>query len=87
MALAREEHPDVILLDLMLPGMDGFEVVEKLRADADTEDIPVIVLTAKDVTAKERRLLDNHIQGLMNKTALSPQSLVAQLRQLEALAR
>ena len=87
LALAREEHPDVILLDLMLPGMDGFEVVEKLRADADTEDIPVIVLTAKDVTAKERRLLDNHIQGLMNKTALSPQSLVAQLRQLEALAR
>jgi signal transduction histidine kinase/DNA-binding response OmpR family regulator len=87
LALAREEHPDVILLDLMLPGMNGFEVVEKLRADAETENIPVIVLTAKDVTAEERSLLDNHIQGLMNKTALSPQSLAAQIRQLGALAR
>jgi signal transduction histidine kinase/DNA-binding response OmpR family regulator len=85
LTLAREEHPDVILLDLMLPGMDGFEVVEKLRADVDTENIPVIVLTAKDVSAEERSLLDNQIQGLMNKTALSPQSLVAQLRQIESL--
>jgi CheY-like chemotaxis protein len=87
LALAREEHPDVILLDLMLPGMSGFEVVERLRADADTADIPVVVLTAKDVTAEEHHLLDRHIQGLMNKTALSPQSLVAQLRQLEPPGR
>jgi DNA-binding response OmpR family regulator len=87
LAMAREEHPDVILLDLMLPGMDGFEVVEKLRADAETETIPVIVLTAKDVTSEERRLLENHIQGLMNKTSLSPQTLTAQLRRLEALPR
>jgi CheY-like chemotaxis protein len=87
LAMAREEHPDVILLDLMLPGMDGFEVVKELRADADTEAIPVIVLTAKDVTAKERRLLENHVQGLMNKTSLTPQNLAAQLRRLETLPR
>lgn len=83
--LARSEHPDVILLDLIMPGMSGFEVLEKLRAEAETANIPVIVLTAKDVTAEERKLLNDHIQGLMRKSALTPQSLLAELRRLEAL--
>ncbi len=85
LTLARGEHPDVILLDLLMPGMSGFEVLEKLRADAETVDIPVIVLTAKDVSAEERELLDGHIQGLMRKSGLTPQSILAQLRRLEAL--
>jgi len=87
LSLARREHPDAILLDLMMPGMSGFAVLEKLRGDAETADIPVIVLTAKNVTTEERALLDDHIQGLMNKTALTPPSLLAELRQLEALQR
>ncbi len=85
--LARREHPDAILLDLMMPGMSGFEVLEELRADAETVNIPIIVLTAKNVTAEERKLLDSHIQGLMRKVALTPQSLLAELRLLEALQR
>jgi DNA-binding response OmpR family regulator len=84
LALARDERPDAILLDLMLPGMNGFQVLEKLKADARTADIPIIVLTAKDVTAAERKLLQDHVQGLMNKTALTPQSLLTELRQLES---
>jgi len=84
LSLAHSEHPDVILLDLMLPGLSGFEVLERLRADAETADTPVIVLTAKSVSAEERQLLTDHIQGLMNKTALTPQSLMAELRRLEA---
>jgi len=85
LTLARSEHPDAILLDLMMPGMNGFEVLERLRADAETADVPVIVVTAKDVTAEERKLLDDHIQGLVRKTALTPQSLLTELRRLEAL--
>jgi len=85
LTLARGEDPDVILLDLLMPGMSGFEVLEKLRADAETVDIPVIVLTARDVSAEERELLDGHIQGLMRKSGLTPQSILAQLRRLEAL--
>jgi DNA-binding response OmpR family regulator len=83
--LARDEQPDAILLDLMLPGMNGFQVLERLKADARTADIPIIVLTARDVTATERKLLQDHIQGLMDKTALTPQSLLAELRRLESL--
>jgi CheY-like chemotaxis protein len=82
LALARSEHPDAILLDLMLPGISGFEVLETLRSDPTTADIPVIILTAKDVTAQERQLLDSHSQGVMSKTHLTPQALAAELNRL-----
>jgi DNA-binding response OmpR family regulator len=44
---AREEKPNLVILDVMLPGLDGFEVCHRLRADPDTEKIPVIMLSAK----------------------------------------
>ena len=47
--LARERHPDVIVLDLMLPGMAGYDVLEALQRDEVTTDIPVLVLTAKSL--------------------------------------
>ncbi|MBU0705494.1 MAG: GAF domain-containing protein [Chloroflexi bacterium] len=82
LTLARNEHPDAILLDLMMPGISGFEVLEKLLADEETAGIPVIILTAKDVTAEERQFLDNHVQGLMSKAILTPQSLLEELRRM-----
>jgi two-component system, OmpR family, phosphate regulon response regulator PhoB len=53
--LAREQRPDVIVLDLMLPGMDGYEVLETLRGDESTARIPVLVLTAKSLRADRER--------------------------------
>jgi CheY-like chemotaxis protein len=49
LALARQEKPDVIFLDLMLPGMTGWEVLQALRADPMTQPIPVIICTALNV--------------------------------------
>jgi CheY-like chemotaxis protein len=53
--LARDRHPDVIVLDLMLPGISGYDVLEALQRDAGTTDIPVLVLTAKSLRADRER--------------------------------
>ncbi len=82
LSLARNENPDIILLDLMMPGMSGFEVLESLRSDEETMEIPVIILTSKGLTEEERQLLNEHVQGLMSKATLTPQSLLEELRRL-----
>jgi len=46
--IARKEKPDLILLDIMMPGIDGFEVLKRLKGNEKTQNIPVIMLTAKD---------------------------------------
>jgi CheY-like chemotaxis protein len=53
--LAREAHPDVIVLDLMMPGITGYDVLEALQGDDATSDIPVLVLTAKSLRADRER--------------------------------
>ena len=53
--LARERQPDVIVLDLMLPGMSGYDVLEALQRDDDTSGIPILVLTAKSLHADRER--------------------------------
>jgi CheY-like chemotaxis protein len=55
LALARDRHPDVIVLDLMLPGISGYDVLEALQRDEVTTDIPVLVLTAKSLRADRER--------------------------------
>jgi signal transduction histidine kinase/DNA-binding response OmpR family regulator len=81
--LARGERPDAILLDLMMPDTDGFTMLKQLRADTETAEIPVIVLTALDVTAEQRELLTDNVQGLMRKSDLTPRILLEELRHLE----
>jgi len=65
--LCRRESPDLIILDLMMPDMDGFAVLDGLRADRSTANIPVIVATAKELTPYEKARLGSHIQALMQK--------------------
>jgi len=65
--LIRRELPDLIILDLMMPEMDGFAVMDALKADQKTADIPVIVATAKELTTEEKSRLGVQIQSLMQK--------------------
>jgi threonine synthase len=67
LSLIRNEHPDLIVLDLMMPELDGFSVLEALKADSNTADIPVIVSTAKELTEEEKGRLKGQIQSLMQK--------------------
>lgn len=65
--LIQRELPDLIILDLMMPEMDGFTVIESLRANPETAVIPVIVATAKELTPDEKNRLSGQIQSLMQK--------------------
>ena len=70
-----EQRPDVIVLDLTMPVLDGFGVLERLSEDPATRTIPVIVLTAKDVTPDERARLRDRTVTVLEKTAYSAQEL------------
>lgn len=65
--LTRKELPDLIILDLMMPEMDGFAVLDALRSQPETVNIPVIVATAKELTSEEKGKLKGQIQALMQK--------------------
>jgi len=62
-----EKRPDIIMLDLMMPEMDGFEFLIELRADPGWRDIPVLVVTAKDLSAEERNRLNGDVQRVLQK--------------------
>ncbi|MFH0996298.1 MAG: response regulator [Pseudomonadota bacterium] len=69
--------PEGIILDLMMPGIDGFEVLEKIRGKRATENIPVLILTAKDLTPEDfKKLSANHIQQLVQKGDVDRESLL-----------
>lgn len=80
--LAQREHPDLIILDLMMPDMDGFSVLDALQTRPDTTDIPVIVVTAKELTADEKERLQGHIQSLMQKGDFMSDELLDEVRAL-----
>jgi len=65
--LVNREHPDLLILDLMMPEMDGFSVLDALKANPDTAEIPVIVSTAKELTIEEKNRLQGQIQALLQK--------------------
>jgi signal transduction histidine kinase/CheY-like chemotaxis protein len=66
--IARAEQPDLILLDLMMPEVSGFDVVDALRADKRTRTIPIVIVTAKQLTAEERITLNGHVTAILQKT-------------------
>ncbi|HEV8308180.1 MAG TPA: response regulator [Methylomirabilota bacterium] len=78
-AVARQ-RPDVILLDLLMPRLDGFAVIEHLQQDPETRLIPVIVLTAKTLSAAERALLDQSVPKVIHKMGLRRDTFIQDLR-------
>jgi CheY-like chemotaxis protein len=82
LARLREEKPDLILLDLMMPEMDGFQLVAALRQEPNWREIPVIVITARDLDAKDRERLNSGIQSILVKEMFQPAELVQRIRAL-----
>lgn len=67
LAAIAAEPPDLILLDLMMPGMDGFEVVRKLKSDAATREIPIVMVTALDDSGSRARLATAGVSEVISK--------------------
>jgi signal transduction histidine kinase/CheY-like chemotaxis protein len=76
----QESKPDLILLDLMMPEMDGFQVVATLQKEPAWRDIPVIVITARDLDAKDRARLNSGVETVLVKEAFKPAELVERIR-------
>ncbi len=79
--LASHEPPSLILLDLMMPEMDGFMLLEHLRQHPTWQHIPVVVVTAQDLSAQERDWLGEHARAVIAKGSGSTRDLVSEVRQ------
>jgi len=76
----ERERPDVVLLDLMMPEMDGFEFISRLRADPRFEGLPVVVMTAMELAQAEREMLSKSVQRIIQKGSIGGRELLAELR-------
>jgi signal transduction histidine kinase/CheY-like chemotaxis protein len=74
--LLQQVQPHIIMLDLMMPDMDGFAVLETLKANESTRTIPIVVVTAKDLTEEERDRLNSHVSALVQKGLMEREELL-----------
>jgi signal transduction histidine kinase/DNA-binding response OmpR family regulator len=82
MAMIAQSPPDLVLLDLMMPGMSGFEMVARLRAQPAAASIPVMIVSAKELTAEDVLTLNGHIQRFVAKGSIEPKGLTNAVRQM-----
>jgi PAS domain S-box-containing protein len=78
--IARRQLPQVIILDLMMPDVNGFDVVAALHENPDTARIPILVVTAKQITAEDRAKLSQYVITIMEKTEFDPERFTAEVR-------
>jgi len=83
-ALAQLEvsRPHLILLDLMLPEMDGFELIAELRKSYSGDPIPIVVITAKDLTPAESQQLNGYVDQVLQKGVYSCDTLLRDVRSI-----
>ena len=80
--LLHSEENYLVFLDLMMPGMSGFEMVARLRAQPAAAGIPVMIVSAKELTAEDVLTLNGHIQRFVAKGSIEPEGLTNAVRQM-----
>ena len=80
--MVKQSIPQLILLDLMMPEMDGFELIDQLRQNPQYQNIPIVVITAKDLTNEDRHRLSGYVQNVLQKGSYSRKTLLAEVNQI-----
>ena len=75
-----EVNPDIVLLDLNMPKMDGFEFAEAMRSDPRWQDVPIVVLSARSLTSEDRQRLNGNVQRILSKGGLDRTGLLREIR-------
>jgi K+-sensing histidine kinase KdpD/CheY-like chemotaxis protein len=75
--LLAQIHPQLITLDLMMPGMDGFDVLESIKSKEETRSIPIVVITAKELTDEDYKRLNHNVEALIQKGPMKREELLA----------
>jgi len=83
--LAIEKHPDVIILDLMMPEVSGFDVVQRLRVHSEAMKIPIMIFTAKDLTKEDRKKLEGHVKLIASKSGSGKEDLLRELERIRKI--
>ena len=78
----EKETPALILLDLMMPEIDGFQFVAELRRRDEWRDVPIVVVTAKSITSADRQKLNGYVRNIVQKGAIDYKTLLANIRKL-----
>jgi threonine synthase len=84
--IATREVPDLIVLDLMMPEMDGFEVVAALNANPLTAGIPVVIVTASTVTEDDRQRLNGFAKSVIGKAGFDSRQFIDEVRRVMTVA-
>jgi len=82
--LAKSQKPDLVLLDLMMPEVTGFDVVEALRADPETRETPIMVLTATNLTEADKRSLNGRVSEILSRKSVASSDIVGLLKRVVA---
>lgn len=77
--IVRKIHPDLVITDLMMPDVDGFEVIETMRGDDTLKNIPIVVVSAKDLTAAEKQFLEANVDLMLQKGSFIDDEFMGEL--------
>jgi CheY-like chemotaxis protein len=81
LVLARQHAPDVIFLDFVMPEMSAFDVLDELKRDPTTRNIPVVIYTSKNLAEEERTRLEHEASAILSKQSLSREIAIARIRE------